>query len=119
MVLIAVQVDRTVHSVITPVWYLLGAIAFLYGLFDTVERTPFELVFLAAAAGLVYLSVMVRSRTLLFVAIAAFLAYTAWFTGQYFADSVGWPIALIIFGLIMIALSAAAFRIDRQYMRAR
>jgi hypothetical protein len=49
----------------------------------------------------------------------AILAYTAWYTSQHFADSVGWPIALIVFGLFMIGLSALAFRIDRQYVRPR
>ena len=65
----------------------------------------------------VYLSALVHSRTLLFVAPGATLAYTAWFTGEHFADSVGWPIALVVFGLIMIGLSALAFRIDRDYVR--
>ena len=72
---------------------------------------------LIAAAGFVYLSVTLHSRTLLFVATAAILAYTGWFTSEHFADSVGWPIALIIFGLLMIGLSALAFRIDRDYVR--
>ena len=31
----------------------------------------------------------------------------------------GWPIALIIFGLFLIGLSALALRIDRDYLRAR
>jgi hypothetical protein len=117
LVLTAVGVDRTVHRVITPVWYLLGAAGFLYGLFDVVDGTPLEILFLGAAAGCVYLSALVHSRTLLFVATGAILAYTAWFTGEHFADSVGWPIALVVFGLIMIGLSALAFRIDRDYVR--
>jgi hypothetical protein len=52
------------------------------------------------------------------VATAGILAYTAWFTGEHFAESVGWPIALIIFGLLLIGLSALALRIDRNYVRA-
>jgi hypothetical protein len=117
LVLAAMGVDRAGHRVITPIWYLAGAAAFLYGVFDAVEGTPLEIVFLAVAAGFVYLSVALHSRTLLFVATAAILAYTAWFTGEYFADSVGWPIALMVFGLVMIGLSALAFRIDRHYVR--
>ena len=119
LVLTAVGVDRTPHRVITPVWYLFGATGVLYGIFDIVEDTPFELLFLLAAAGFVYLSVALHSRTLLFVATAGILSYTAWFTGEYFAESVGWPIALIIFGLFLIGLSALALRIDRDYVRAK
>jgi MFS family permease len=72
---------------------------------------------LVAAAGFVYLSVLVHSRTLLVVATLAILAYTGWFTGEHFADSIGWPLALIAFGIFMIGLSAVAFRIDRDYVR--
>ena len=79
--------------------------------------TPAEIVFVAAAAGLVYLSVVVHSRTVLFVATAGLLAYTAWFTGEHFADSLGWPLALVMLGLLMMAVSALAFRIDRDYVQ--
>jgi hypothetical protein len=118
IVLAAVGVDRTAHRDVTPPWYFVGAAAFLYGFFDLVEHTVFELAFIAAAAAFVYASVTLRSRTLLFVATLAILAYTGWFTRQYFADSIGWPLALIVFGLSMIGLSALAFRIDRDYVRA-
>jgi hypothetical protein len=101
------------------VWYLFGGASFLYGFFDVIERTWLEILFLAAAAGFVYLSVAVQSRTLLIVATAAVFGYTGWFTSQHFVDSIGWPVALIVFGITMIALSALAFRIDRQYLRTR
>jgi len=117
MMLTAVGVDRTGHRDITPMWYFFGAAAFLAGLFDLTKRTPLEVAFLAAAAGFVYLSVLVHSRTLLVVATLAILAYTGWFTGEHFADSIGWPLALIAFGIFMIGLSAVAFRIDRDYVR--
>jgi len=117
LLLAAIGIGRTRHRDITPMWYFAGSAAFLYGLFDIVENTMFELGFLAAAAGFVYLAAFLRSRTLLFVATIAVLAYTGWYTGKYFADSVGWPLALIAFGLFMIGLSALAFRIDRDYVR--
>jgi Predicted membrane protein (DUF2157) len=117
MLFAAVGVDKTPHRDITPVWYLVGAIACLAGLFDLIESTPFEILFLAIAAGFVYLSVQVHSRTLLIVAILAILSYTGWFTRQHFAASIGWPLALIAFGLFMIGLSALAVRIDRDYVR--
>ena len=117
LLLAATGVDRTRHSVITPSWYFFGAIGFLYGLFDLVERTAFEILFIVIASGFVYLSAAVQSRTLLLVATAAILGYTGWFTGEHFADSLGWPLALMLFGLLMIGLSAVAFRIDRQYIR--
>jgi hypothetical protein len=119
LILSAVAIDRTRHRDITPLWYFFGAASFLSGFFQATKRTPFEISFLGVAGGFVYLSVVLHSRTLLFVATLAILAYTGWFTGQYFADSVGWPVALVALGLFMIGLSALAFRIDRDYVRRR
>jgi len=118
LLLASVGVARTAHRDMTPFWYFVGAAAFLGGLFELVEGSPLEVVFLAAAAGFVYLSVILHSRTLLVVSTLAILAYTGWFTSQHFADSIGWPLALIVFGILMIGLSALAFRIDRNYVRA-
>ena len=39
------------------------------------------------------------------------------FTSEHFADSSAWPLALIVFGIVMIGLSALAVRIDRDYVR--
>ncbi len=119
LLLAAIGVDRTPHAVISPPWFLCGGIAFLYGLFDLVADTPFEILFILTASGFVYLSAAIQSRTLLLVATGAILGYTGWFTGEHFADSVGWPLALVMFGLLMIGMSALAFRIDRQYIRNR
>ena len=119
LLLTSVAADRSGRGSITPFWYFCGAASFLFGLFDAVERTPLEIVFLAAAAGFVYSSVALHSRTLLAVATLAILAYTGWFTSQHFVDSIGWPLALMAFGLLMIGLSALAVRIDRRYVRRR
>jgi hypothetical protein len=119
MLLAAVGADRSGFSGITPFWYFAGATSLLYGFFDMVEGTPLEITFLAVAAGFVYASVLLHSRTLLAVATLAILAYTAYFTGEHFVDSVGWPLALVAFGLVLIALSALAVRIDRTYVRPK
>jgi hypothetical protein len=119
MLLAAVGVDRSGRSEITPFWYFAGATAFLYGFFDMVKRTPLEVTFLGVAAAFVYGSVLLHSRTLLAVGTLAILAYTAYFTGEHFVDSVGWPLALVAFGLVLIGLSALAVRIDRDYVRPK
>jgi hypothetical protein len=117
MLAAALGINRTPHRDITPPWFFAGAAAFLGGLFALLESTPIDIAFIAAAAGFVYLSVLEHSRTLLFVAIVSILAYTAWFTSEHFAESIGWPLALIAFGIFMIGLSTLALRIDREYVR--
>jgi hypothetical protein len=119
LLLACVGADRRGRAGIKQVWYFVGASMFLYGFFDGVERTPLEISFLGVAAAFVYGSVLLHSRTLLAVATLAILAYTAWFTSEHFVDSIGWPLALVAFGLVLIGLSGLAFRIDRQYVRPR
>jgi hypothetical protein len=119
LLLASAGIDRAGRSEITPFWYFVGASLFLYAFFDLVERTPLEIAFLAVAAGFVYASILLHSRTLLAVATLAILAYTGWFTSEHFVDSVGWPLALVAFGLVLIGLSGLAFRIDREYVRPR
>ena len=108
---------RGAHAALSAQLFLIGCWAFLAGLFDTVEGTVFESIFVLATCGLIYLGVWAKSRALNIASAIALLAYTTYFTSRYFADSTGWPIALIIIGLTMIAISAVALRIDRQYIR--
>ena len=105
------------HWVLSAQLYMFGCWAALGGLFDLVEGTWAEVLFVAAACGLVYLGVWARSRALNLASTVALLAYTTYFTSRYFADSIGWPIALILIGASMIVISMAALKIDRRYLR--
>jgi len=111
-----VGLERTPHRGMNPFWYLFGSAWFLYGLFDLVQHSAVELIFLAAACGGVFLSTWVRSRTLLFVSTISILAYISYFTHEHFQDSLGWPLVLILLGLVFIALSAIAIRINKRYI---
>jgi hypothetical protein len=113
---LCIGLERTRYQLMTPFWYLAGSILFFHGLFELVQRTAFELVFLAVACAGVFLSTYVRSRTLLFVCTLAILAYISYFTAEHFQDSLGWPLVLIVLGLIFIALSAIAVRINKRYI---
>lgn len=70
---------------------------------------------LALCSFIIYVSTVVRSRTLLLTSSLATLSYIGYYTGQYFADTLGWPVALIILGLVLIGLSSLALRLNRKY----
>jgi len=116
ILLVAYSIDQTRHAVITPFWYFVSSVMMLAGLFSLIESSMVEPLFLGAACGLVFLSTWVKSRSLLFVGTLAVLGYVVYYTGENFADVVGWPIALILFGFLLIGLSAVAFRINREYI---
>lgn len=115
--LVTTAVQRTEHAGITPFWYLVAGVLLQLSWFEIVEDSAFEVSFVALPCALVYLSTILRSRTLLAAGTVGMLVYIGYFTGEHFADSVGWPIALIVIGFAMMALGTAAVRIHRRYIR--
>jgi uncharacterized membrane protein YiaA len=61
---------------------------------------------------------MVRSRSLLVVGTISMLFYVGYYTAEHFANVVGWPIALMIIGVVLIALSSAAVKLNRKYIQS-
>lgn len=82
--------------------------------FDLVEGAfPLDFQLVGVAAGLVYGGVLAQSRSLLVVGIVSMLCYLAYYTNEYFADMVSWPVALIVLGLAMVGLSGYAVKLGR------
>ena len=116
LMLVSYGIDRTRHSVITPFWYFLGSACFLWAAFDLMRDTPVHLLYPGIAAFVIYVSTIARSRTLLFCGTLAMMGYLGYFTREYFVDSIGWQLALVTMGLVMIGLSNVALGINRRYI---
>ena len=114
---IAYALSRSKHSAIAPFWYFVGAFILLWAVFETVQNTPFELLYLGLSALIIFLSTHVRSRTLLLVGTLAMLVYIGYFTAEHFANTFGWPIALVIIGIALIGMSALAIRLNNKYIK--
>ncbi|HSM69258.1 MAG TPA: DUF2157 domain-containing protein [Xanthomonadales bacterium] len=112
---VAYALDRSVHKAITPFWYFSGAGFFLYGAFDLLNDTAFEIAYFGITAGVMYLATVVRSRTLLLVSV---LALTS-FTGYFFRDSLASAFGLILMGILLIGLSALAMQLNQKYIQGR
>jgi hypothetical protein len=82
--------------------------------FDYFEDSALDVLLIGVSGGLIALSVFAKSRTLLTVGIISLLAFLGYFTDEYFKDIVGWPIALIILGFLMIGISVFAVKIGRK-----
>jgi hypothetical protein len=115
LTIISYAIDKTVHQVITPLWYFIGSVFFLYGAFDLLEGSVMEILYFGVAAGFMYLGTVVRSRTLLFSSVAAHMG----FTGYFFRDSLANAFGLIIMGFLLIGLSAFAMSLNRKYIQAK
>ncbi len=101
------------HGGVAPFWYFLGGGLLLAGAFGLLKGEPLELAYLAITGAMIYLSILLSSRSLLFVSVAGLIAYLSYFTYEHFADVIGWPVALIVMGLVMIAVSAYAFKLGQ------
>lgn len=114
---IAYALNRSKHEAIAPFWYFIGAILLMWAVFAAVEGTPFELLYLGLSALLIFLSTYVRSRTLLLVGTLSMLCYIGYFTAKHFANTLGWPIALVMIGIALIGMSALAIRLNNKYIK--
>ncbi len=114
--LLTYGIDKTVHRTITPFWYFIGSAVFLGAAFDLIEDTSVHILYLGLTAFMIYLSTVVKSRTLLFVSSCSMIGYLGYFTEEYFVDFIGWPVALMLMGILLIGLSSFAFKINKKYI---
>ncbi len=76
----------------------------------------FDLVTLLLIFGAFYLSIFVKSRFTLIVSGILLVAYILKITSKYFVDSIGWPVALIGIGFLVIAIGYGTLYVSRTYI---
>lgn len=100
------------------VMYILGIIGFLGAAYSQVFNSPiWQLLYFLIVIGALFLSVYFRSRGILTITTLFLIAYVSYITGQYFADSIGWPVSLVILGFVFIALGYASITINNKYIK--
>lgn len=102
------------YSRLTGLGYFIGSIMAYGGLFDLVHNTSFELAYLAVAAAMLYACVVLQSRALLFTTVIAMLGFIGFYTAKHFANSLGWPITLVLMGVAFLGVGTIAMRVKRQ-----
>jgi len=75
------------------------------------------LYFLVIFGGL-YLSIYLKSQIILVMSTIFLIAHISYITSEYFADSLGWPISLVILGFIFIGLGYASVNINKKYINS-
>ena len=74
-----------------------------------------ELVFPLCALGGIFVSVPLRSKIFLILSTVFLVGYIFKITGEYFTDSIGWPLALVAAGCAMIGVGFLFVKVNRQY----
>lgn len=108
-----VQDEREKKS-IENILYGLGTLAIL-GIGITMGGI-FDLVLIAFIFGAFYGSVYLKSRAMLILGAIFLMAQIINLTSQYFVDSIGWPIALIFVGFLVIGIGYGTFYVNKKYI---
>ena len=93
--------------------YLIGSAMLYAGLFDLVQNTPIELLYLAVTASILYACVVLQSRALLLTTVLAMLSFIGYFSAKHFVDSLGWPVTLVLTGIVFLGVGMIAIRVKR------
>jgi hypothetical protein len=95
-----------------------GSFGFLGAAFTRVfDSFGWQMLFFLITFGGIFLSIYMKSRIILIVSTFFLLIHIVYITNEYFADSFGWPISLVILGFIFIGLGFASISISRKYIQ--
>jgi hypothetical protein len=94
--------------------YFAGSVMAYAGLFDLVHNSSIELLYLAATASMLYACLALQTRALLFTTVIAMLGFIGFYTAKHFANSLGWPITLVLMGVAFLAVGTLAIRVKRR-----
>jgi hypothetical protein len=90
------------------VWLFAGTAFALGGAYHLLYDTAAAPVFAGIATLAIYAALALRSRAMLAAGILGLLGFMVDYTERNFADSVSWPLLLIVFGFVVL-LSGVAF----------
>jgi uncharacterized membrane protein len=110
--LITYAINKTPYRAFTPFTFFIFALLLSGGLFSILDTPPFDMLLIGVAAFMIYLSVMAQSRSLLVASVITMLGYLGYYTNEYFADMLSWPVALIIMGMVMLGISSYAVKLS-------
>lgn len=103
---------------------LLGALYFFgisgiltAGFIKVLDSGFWELFYFAIVLIGLYLSVYMRSKIILVISTIFLIIHVSYITSEYFADSLGWPISLILLGFVIIGLGYGSVHINKTYLK--
>lgn len=109
-------------KVLTPWLYGFGALAVLGGAFALQGFEPnqsvfWEIVYPGLVFGAMFLAIYLRSRAVLILGAAFLVGDIFKLTSEYFQDSLGWPLMLVLAGFLLIGVGYLTFYLNRKYLK--
>jgi hypothetical protein len=99
------------------VLYFFGITGFLGAAFSQVfDSVPWQMLYFIIVIGGLALSVYMRSLSILVMSTLFLIAHVSYITSEYFVNSLGWPISLVILGFVFIGLGYVSININKKYI---
>lgn len=113
--------SRADQRVVTGVLYGLGIFGFLssalaLGGWEPNQNVFWELVYPGLVFGAIFLSIYLNSKTFLASGSLFLALYIVKITAEYFADTTGWPVALVLAGFLLMGVGYLAINVKRKYI---
>ncbi|MDZ7611718.1 MAG: hypothetical protein U5L10_03060 [Candidatus Moranbacteria bacterium] len=116
--LLARQFRSNWNNKLEGVLNFFGILGLLGAAFTQVfDSGVWQMLYFPLAIGGLYLSTYINSRAVLGISTIFLLAHLVYITAEYFADSIGWPISLILLGFLFIALGYMSVSINKKYIK--
>lgn len=98
--------------------YFFGSLGILgAGFVEVIDSGIWELLYFIVVFGGLYLSVFMKSRIILVMSTIFLIVHVSYITEEYFANSLGWPITLILLGFVIIGLGYGSVHINKTYLK--
>lgn len=114
ILLVSWKIDQTSYRVMASFWYFIGGFILMAGSFEILRNGPLDVLLVAIASGLMFVSIRVKNRSLLTIGTLGLLAFLGYYTDKYFSNIVGWPIALMVAGFALVGVSAWALKLAKK-----
>jgi hypothetical protein len=121
-VLLGYHFQRTGREGFTGFLYGFGSLGILSGALWLGGWSPeasilWEALFPGVVLGMMFLSVHLRAKSFLVFGAMFLMIYILKITAEYFQENLGWPLALVIAGLALIAIGYGAVSFNNRYLK--
>lgn len=97
--------------------YSIGSLGILGSAYTRVfDSVGWQFFFFVLVLGGIYLSVFLKNRSILILSTVFLVAHVSYITSEYFANSLGWPLSLILLGMVFIGLGYMSININKKYI---
>ncbi len=110
------------RQALTGLLYGFGVLGFLgaalaLGGWSPTQNIIWEALFPGLVFAIIFLSLHLKSKSFLTFGALFLMAYIMKLTAEYFSDSLGWPLALVLAGLLLIGIGYITFYLNKRYIK--